>query len=209
MIMAKLSSQIKTLLPFDSIMKVDELIVLLKQRNTVVDTQMYYRICGYIGNSQLEKYFLNSIDGLYIKIKEESYVQEPISVSPLVDSFKPLDSIAKVNSLIDAIKKTGGVISAEDKINVYLKIWDPSLKSYWAAKCQRELRITYLSPKQEKTSIKKKKNKNKPHSFGNPVERKKRTHGIIDPNSSDYNNQVLKETLKSRYADYEYGLSDW
>lgn len=207
--MAKLSSQIKALLPFDSKMKVDELIVLLKQRNTKIDTQIYNRICGYIGNSKLEKYFLNSIDGLYIKIKEESNVQGPISVSPLVDSLKPLDSIAKVNSLIDAIKKTGGVISAEDKINVYLKIWDPSLKSYWAAKCQRELRITYLSPKQEKTSIKKKKNKNKPHSLGNPVERKKRTHGIIDPNSSDYNNQVLKETLKSRYADYEYGLSDW
>jgi len=205
--MAKLSSQIKALLPFDSKMKVDELIVLLKQRNTKIDTQIYNRICGYIGNSQLEKYFLNSIDGLYIKIKEESNVQEPISVSPLVDSFKPLDSIAKVNSLIDAIKKTGGVISAEDKINVYLKIWDPSLKSYWAAKCQSELRITYLSPKQEKIPIKK--NKNKPHSFSNPVERKKRTHGIIDPNSSDYNNQVLKETLKSRYADYEYGLSDW
>lgn len=207
--MAKLSSQIKALLPFDSKMKVDELIVLLKQRNTKIDTQIYNRICGYIGNSKLEKYFLNSIDGLYIKIKEKSNVQGPISVSPLVDSLKPLDSIAKVNSLIDAIKKNGGVISAEDKINVYLKIWDPSLKSYWAAKCQRELRITYLSPKQEKTSIKKKKNKNKPHSFGNPVERKKRTHGIIDPNSSDYNNQVLKETLKSRYADYEYGLSDW
>jgi len=207
--MAKLSSQIKALLPFDSKMKVDELIVLLKQRNTKIDTQIYNRICGYIGNSKLEKYFLNSIDGLYIKIKEKSNVQGPISVSPLVDSLKPLDSIAKVNSLIDAIKKTGGVISADDKINVYLKIWDPSLKSYWAAKCQRELRITYLSPKQEKIPIKKKKNKNKPHSFSNPVERKKRTHGIIDPNSSDYNNQVLKETLKSRYADYEYGLSDW
>lgn len=150
--MAKLSSQIKTLLPFDSKMKVDELIVLLKQRNTKIDTQIYNRICGYIGNSQLEKYFLNSIDGLYIKIKEESNVQEPVSVSPLVDSFKPLDSIAKVNSLIDAIKKTGGVISAEDKINVYLKIWDPSLKSYWAAKCQRELRITYLSPPPKKSS---------------------------------------------------------
>ena len=145
MIMAKLSSQIKTLLPFDSIMKVDELIVLLKQRNTVVDTQMYYRICGYIGNSQLEKYFLNSIDGLYIKIKEESYVQEPISVSPLVDSFKPLDSIAKVNSLIDAIKKTGGVITAEDKINVYLKIWDPGLKSYWAAKSKRIKDYIFIS----------------------------------------------------------------
>lgn len=32
---------------------------------------------------------------------------------------------------------------------------------------------------------------------------------IIDPNSSDYNNQLLKANLRDKFKGYDYGLSDW
>lgn len=208
-IMPSLKSQIKSLLPIDTNAKVDELIVLLKQRNTMIDNQMYYRICCYIGNTQLKEFFFNSIGDDSLKIKKDCKEQSTISAPSLIDVFKPLDSITKINRLVDAIKDAGGVITPEGKANVYLKIWDSSLKSYWSTKCIDEIKVTYLPPKQEKSTIKKEEKANKSHSFANQVEKKKRVLGILDPNSSDYNNQVLKEALKSRYTDYEYGLSDW
>ena len=37
---------------------------------------------------------------------------------------------------------------------------------------------------------------------------KNRNH-IVDPNSSDYNNQLLKANLRDKFKGYDYGLSDW
>ena len=45
------------------------------------------------------------------------------------------------------------------------------------------------------------------------MKRKKRSSKnksqMIDPNSSNYETDLLKENLKNKYKDYEYGLSDW
>lgn len=45
------------------------------------------------------------------------------------------------------------------------------------------------------------------------MKRKKRSSKnntrIVDPNSSNYETDLLKENLKSKYKDYDYGLSDW
>ena len=32
---------------------------------------------------------------------------------------------------------------------------------------------------------------------------------IIDTNSADYNNQLLKANLRDKFKGYDYGLSDW
>ena len=214
--MTKLSTEIKLLLPIDSRSKVDELVVLLRQRNTVIDTNMCKRICDYIANPQLEEYFFNTSIGNTLKvlrdIKDKDENVE--SVLSLLDLFKPLDSKANIDKLVDAIKEKGGVISSNDKTNIYLKIWGAELKTYWTSRCLRELKVTYLPPQKEKTienrkTNEKKNKKRKSFSFANKYKSKRRTPGILDPNSSDYNNQVLKEKLKSKYAGYEYGLSDW
>lgn len=39
--------------------------------------------------------------------------------------------------------------------------------------------------------------------------RKKSGNRIVNPNSSDYNSQLLKANLKKKFDGYEYGLSDW
>lgn len=31
----------------------------------------------------------------------------------------------------------------------------------------------------------------------------------VNPNSSDYNSQIMKADLKNKFKDYDYGLSDW
>ena len=211
--MEELRTKIEEILPIDTTSKVDKLIVLLQQRNTVIDEQMCQRICDYIGSPQLVDYFFYSSVGHTPKLLGEFKRDNIQEIPSLVISFMPLDSEAKINRLINAIKENGGIITSTDKTAIYLKIWNPSLKSYWANKCHSELKITYLSPSSpiqdipEKT--KKTDKRNQPYSFAKKVDKKKRKPAILDPNSNDYDNQVLKERLKSKYADYEYGLSDW
>ncbi len=40
-------------------------------------------------------------------------------------------------------------------------------------------------------------------------EKKSSSNRIVDPNSADFSNQLLKENLKKKFAGYDYGLSDW
>ena len=211
--MADLSSEIKEILPIDNKSKVDKLIVLLQQRNTVIDEQMCQRISDYIGSPQLEEYFYNSSIGRTLKTFMEIKKVNSQTMSSIVRSYMPFDSKAQIDSLIDAIKENGGIITTTDKTNIYLKIWNPSLKTYWANKCQSELKVTYLPPSSPKEKIpektRNKSKRNQPYSFAKKVDKMKRETGILDPNSNDYDNQVLKEKLKSKYTDYEYGLSDW
>ena len=55
-------------------------------------------------------------------------------------------------------------------------------------------------------SVGKKKKKGK-HGKANNA--KKLRNNPIDPNSPDYGSQLLKQQLRTKFAGYEYGLSDW
>lgn len=55
-------------------------------------------------------------------------------------------------------------------------------------------------------SVGKKKRKKK---HGKAINSKKLRNNPIDPNSPNYGSQLLKQQLKNKFADYEYGLSDW
>ncbi len=135
-----------------------------------------------------------------------------VSVTPLMFLLKPLDSVTKINQLIAAIKKAGGVITKDDKVMIYLKIINHEAKKLWLEKSQAEL-IILPSTNIEKsyidilkgTSCKKQTAKHKRKKKDKAI----KGHRIIDPNSSDYNSQLLKENLSSKFSGYDYGLSDW
>ena len=52
-----------------------------------------------------------------------------------------------------------------------------------------------------------KKKKKKKHGKANNTQ--KLRNNPIDPNSPDYGSQLLKQQLRSKFAGYDYGLSDW
>ena len=71
----------------------------------------------------------------------ENSNSEIVCVTPLLLSLKPLDSVTKINQLIAAIKKAGGVITKDDKVMIYLKIINHEAKKLWLEKAQTELTI--------------------------------------------------------------------
>ena len=142
----------------------------------------------------------------------ENSKSEIVSVTPLMLSLKPLDSVTKINQLIAAIKKAGGAITKDDKVMIYLKIINHEAKKLWLEKAQAEL-IILPSTNKEKSYNEILKgpssNKQPPKHKGKKKDKAKKGHRIIDPNSSDYNSQLLKENLRSKFSGYDYGLSDW
>lgn len=66
----------------------------------------------------------------------------------------------------------------------------------------------------KKVNPKRIKKNNRKLSFW-PIGRKKKgkrttvKYQSLDPNSSTYQSDLLKQELKNKYKDYEYGLSDW
>lgn len=207
--MGSLIKQIRGLLPIDSKSQVDKVIGLLYQRNTVLDAQIRQRICSYIEDPQMKTYFTNRTDGMSHAKAKAALEAERKPVYSYIGRFMPLDSIAKINNLIGAIKDAGGIITSEEKIDVYLRIWGAELKSYWSAKCLNELTVIYSARSQKKMVKVKKEKKYKPAATKAEKNTAKRTPGIINPNSTDYRSQVLKENLRSKYEGFEYGLSDW
>jgi len=207
--MGSLFKQIRGLLPIDSKSQVDKVFELLYLRHTVVDAQILRRICSYIEDPQMKAYFTNRADGMSHAKTQEALEAERKPVFSYLGRFMPLNSIAKINNLIGAIKDAGGTITTEEKIDVYLKIWGPDLKSYWSAKCLNELTVIYSATSQKKVVKVKKGKKYKPAATKAEKNTAKRTPGIINPNSTDYRSQVLKENLRSKYEGFEYGLSDW
>ena len=142
----------------------------------------------------------------------ENSKSEIVSVTPLMLSLKPLDSVTKINQLIAAIKKAGGVITKDDKVMIYLKIINHEAKKLWLEKAQTELTILPSTNKEKSYNEILKGptcNKQTPKHKGKKKDKAKKCHRIIDPNSSDYNSQLLKENLRSKFSGYDYGLSDW
>lgn len=142
----------------------------------------------------------------------ENSKSEIVSVTPLMLSLKPLDSITKINQLLAAIKKAGGVITKDDKIMIYLKIINHDAKKLWLEKAQAELIILPSTNKERSynevlTAASSK--KQTPKHKDKKKDKAKKGHRIIDPNSSDYDNQLMKENLRSKFSEYDYGLSDW
>ena len=136
------------------------------------------------------------------------------SVTSLMLSLKPLDSVSKIHRLIAEIKAAGGVITKGDKIAIYLKIINLDAKKMWLEKSQKELTIL---PSTNQVIVKNEPPKEKTiQSIGKKQKHRKSAKAkaeignrMIDPNSSDYHSQLLKANLRNTFEGYVHGLSDW
>lgn len=126
-----------------------------------------------------------------------------------------ITSVAKVNKLVDEIKRCGFVLTDELNARISGRIIGREAIACWMNRKNNEL---------EKVSTIYKKRDNHPNA---PVHqninvkttskknRKRRRKGDvnsgpqINPNSASYESDVLKASLKKKYNDYDYDLSDW
>lgn len=142
----------------------------------------------------------------------ENIKSDKESITSLMLSLRPINSITKVNQLLAAIKKSGGVITKADKIMIYLNIINHDAKKLWLEKSQAELTILPSTEEEKSYSeIAKRTPAPKPARRYDVSHMTKddKGHRMLDPNSSDYNSQLLKERLKSTFSGYSYGFSDW
>ena len=126
-----------------------------------------------------------------------------------------LVSAKKVLSLINELKNKNVKLTAELKARIVGKIQGKEALNFWREHfCELDTPELESKPEPSKKYIKdintssvhksKKRNKWKWRK-NNVVENGPQ----VDPNSSNYETDLLKENLKSKYKDYDYGLSDW
>ena len=140
------------------------------------------------------------------------------NIDALIKPYLPLDSRRKIDDLIRYIQIQQIPMSPKLDKMICSKIADDDLRFYYDC----------ISPvKAHNRSFNSLKKKKKRSFFGgitNTVTKvKKKGKRIINsikkndsnqkitvnPNSSEYDSQMMKANLKSKYDGYDYGLSDW
>jgi hypothetical protein len=124
-----------------------------------------------------------------------------------------LDSANKVNLLINELRMKNIKLTAELKARIVGLIQSKEALNCWRDRfcefdvpqtCKGTADSLVLTNGQTKTSSKRKHGKMKRKSKMMVNNERK-----VDPNSANYNFELLKVGLKDKFKDYDYGLSDW
>lgn len=142
------------------------------------------------------------------------------NIDALVKPYLPLNNKRKIEDLVLFLQSQKIPFSKKLDTMICNNIATDDLRFYYdCISPMRPHNLSTLSSKKKKkknflggilnTVTKfKKRNKNNIEKNGSKNNNSSRTI-VINPNSSDYNSQIMKANLNSRYKDYDYGLSDW
>ena len=136
-------------------------------------------------------------------------------LSAFLKNLGYITSAAKVNRLVDEIKRCGIVLTDELNARISGRIIGREAIACWMNRKNNEL--------EKVSTIYKKSNYQQNASFQqniktnttNGKKRRRRRKGVvnsrpqINPNSASYESDVLKASLKNKYKGYDYDLSDW
>lgn len=136
-------------------------------------------------------------------------------ISDLLKSLGYITSVAKVNKLVDEIKRRGIKITDELNARISGKIIGREAIACWMRRKNNELETVstiyknrdYQSPTPVLNDLK--------VTTTSRKKRKRRRKGDVNtglqlnPNSSSYESDMLKASLKNKYEGYDYDLSDW
>lgn len=139
-------------------------------------------------------------------------------INAFVKPYLPLDNKRKIDDLVRQIQIQQIPISKKLDRMICNNIADENLRFYYD--CISPIKphnISSLRPKKKKNrmflegvsnTVTKIKKKGKSIIKGIKKDNNDRKV-VINPNSSDYDNQLMKANLSDKYKGYEYGLSDW
>lgn len=139
------------------------------------------------------------------------------SAIDLIASYLPLDSKRKIQDLVQFIQTKKLELTKKLDQLICINIKDDYLRFYYDC-------ISPIKPHNLPFARSRKKRGKKMFTGGitNTVTKSKKKNKsnilrknddkrtiILNPNSSEFNNQLLKENLRDKFEGYEYGLSDW
>ena len=106
-----LKKQIESLKPLNSKLKIDELISLMKERNSSIDCYLDKWICSQIGDSSLVDYYKTK--RVYIKRINPATDTMPYLAELLVNYY-PVDTVSKVDKIYDEFTKEDRLLNQKD-----------------------------------------------------------------------------------------------
>ncbi len=124
--MASLDSIIKQLKPIDSTAKIDLLVEILKERDTIVDFSIEKKVYCCIKKTELINYYRNKKKSL----RHNENISKQI-VSDLIASKKPLNSVLKINDIAEEIRKYGYELTLKDKELLRDNITEQIVLNHW------------------------------------------------------------------------------
>ena len=133
-------------------------------------------------------------------------------ISALLKSLGYITSVAKVNRLVDELKMRGIKLTDELNARISGKIIGREAIACWIKRKNNELEKVSTIYKnrdgQPKTPVL------QVNTTSKKTRKQRRKVDIksghqLNPNSSSYETDILKENLKNKYEGYDYGLSDW
>ena len=182
---------------------IDGLLKRIARRPDELDEKASEMIQRSIPFHQLREYFCNRVYALFGKrfpIKDVFYKQSKKPTS----SYSPLRLNKGITSLKVDSKRVEHFLSD-------LKFKDPE---------ENKKPTKVMEAPKTNVAVAQEDDQKKKHKFPNygPAGKRKKNknnkgpkgkHHILDPNSPTYQSEFLKQELKNKYKDYEYGLSDW
>lgn len=134
--------------------------------------------------------------------------------SAFLKSLGYITSAAKVNKLVDELKKRDIRLTDELNARISGRIIGREAVACWISRKNSELKTIntiykHKMPSQHIPVLKKPKRNamQQKQKLRKKIEVK--TGRQLNPNASSYWSETLKENLKRKYSGYEYGLSDW
>lgn len=125
-IMASLASTIKFLSPIDSKAKVDKIVEILRERNTLIDYRIDKIVYDYLADAELIDYYHEKK-----KVLKHSDNISSWFVSTLLASMTPINSVIKLKKLIEVIKKYGYALTLKDKEKIRKSITNDIVLKQW------------------------------------------------------------------------------
>jgi hypothetical protein len=140
-------------------------------------------------------------------------------VNAFIKPYLPLDNKRKIDDFVRQIQIQQIPISERLDNTICNNIKDENLRFYYD--CISPIKphnLSFIKPRKKKkkglffggisNTVSKIKNKGKSIIKGIKKSDDNRKV-VVNPNGSDYNNQMMKANLSDKFKGYEYGLSDW
>lgn len=124
--MASLSSMIKSLSPISSKAKVDKIVEILRERNTLIDYRIDKIVYDNLEDTELIDYYREKKKGLNHSESISSWL-----ITTLIAYLKPINSIMKLNKLIEEIKKYGYALTLKDINKIRISITNDIVLKQW------------------------------------------------------------------------------
>lgn len=140
-------------------------------------------------------------------------------INAFIKPYLPLDNKRKIDDIVRQIQLLQIPVSKKLDGLICKNIADEDLRFYYdCISPKKPHNLSFTRPLKKKRKRKflggithtTTKVKNKGKSIIKGFKKNNESHNIlVNPNSSEYNSQIMKANLKDKYKEYEYGLSDW